>query len=219
MLTIDTIEELQKYIDGDISWRKKELTAINFFVKDGTLKNIDLSVRLGIVMVYAHWEGFIKNSGNFYINYLKQLGLNYSELKENFVALSLRGNFTNCGVTNKTTLHCSVVNILLNEQDTLADLPETGAVITNSNLNFATFEEILFTLGLEDPSWREDLELKRHLINYTLVDNRNKIAHGTGETPTIDDFTTVYSEIVPLLDLIKEKILDAAQHEKFKRTN
>jgi hypothetical protein len=214
---INTIEDLQKYLDSDICWRKKELTAINFFVKNDTLKDPDLSVRLGIVMVYAHWEGFIKNSGNFYINYLKQLGLNYSELKENFVALSLRGQFTNCETTNKTTLHCSIVNILLNEQNTQANLPAEDAIITNSNLNFQTLEEILFTLGLKDASWKKDLELKKALIDYTFLKNRNEIAHGIRTKPTISDFNNVYSEIVPLLNLIKEKILDAAEHEKFKR--
>lgn len=216
---INTIEDLQKYLDDDIAWRKKELTTINFFIKDNSLKDPDLSARLGIVMVYAHWEGFIKNSGNYYVNYLKQLGLNYSDLKENFVALSLRGQFTNCTATNKTTIHCSIVNVLLNEQNTLANLPADGAVITNSNLNFDTLEEILFTLGLDDASWKKDLELKKALIDYTFLKNRNEIAHGVRTKPTIGDYESVYREIVPLLDLIKEKILDAAQKEKFKRAS
>lgn len=64
-MKIRTIDELQDYVDKEMSWRRKELSAIksNIFVAKEFAKNTAL--RSGIAILYAHWEGMIKNSRIF----------------------------------------------------------------------------------------------------------------------------------------------------------
>ena len=38
-------------------------------------------VRAGVTLLYAHWEGFVKNSSLLYLNYINNQMLNYNELR------------------------------------------------------------------------------------------------------------------------------------------
>lgn len=66
-MKIRTIDELQDYVDKEMSWRRKELSAVksNIFAAKEFAKNTAL--RSGIAMLYAHWEGMIKNIATAYL--------------------------------------------------------------------------------------------------------------------------------------------------------
>ena len=214
-MNITTVEELQSKIDKDLAWRKKELSEIKFLIDRSTEGTLPINLRIGIVIIYAHWEGFIKNGGDWYVNFLKQKGLKFSELRENFIALALRGNFKACGTTEKTSIHHSIVKILINGLDDIAPIPYEKAIKTNSNLDYETFHEIVFTLGLDD----KNFELRKNLINEVLLEQRNTIAHGQRYMVERTDFDVLYEKIIPLLEQYKFEILNSAQNELYKRNN
>jgi hypothetical protein len=213
-MSIRTIEDLADSLDSDLGWRKKELTFVVNSIKSESEneRNMDIQLRIGVAILYAHWEGFIKNAGTYYIQYIKQLGLRYEELSENFIALSLRSTFCACSETNKTSIHTELVNILINGLSTIANIPYYDVIDTKSNLRWKVFKEILDTMGLEDSNYIT----KDKLIN-KLVDKRNEIAHGQRAYFKKEEFFDLYKDVMDMLDYFKEQIILSASTEKFKR--
>lgn len=69
-MKIRTIEELQNRLDDDFAWRRKELTVIYTNVSSSKQNQLNTNIRIGVVMLYAHWEGFIKNAAELYLIYV-----------------------------------------------------------------------------------------------------------------------------------------------------
>ncbi|MCD4811389.1 hypothetical protein K8R14_02150 [bacterium] len=210
-MKIQTVEELADYLASDLGWRKKELTFIVNSIKVEYESNIDIQLRIGTAILYAHWEGFIKNAGKYYIIYVKQLGLKYEELNDNFVALALRSKFNGLE-TAKTSKHTELVRILINDLSKMAIIPYYDVINTKSNLKWPIFKEILDTLGLEYSFYMT----KDKMIN-KLVKNRNDIAHGQRVYFDEDEFFNMYREVMNMLDYFKEQIIQSALTENFKR--
>lgn len=89
-MKIRTIEKLQDVLDDDFAWRKKEL--IDFQMMIHSTKNRTIC-RMGLALLCAHFEGFIKKSANYYIIFVASQNLKISELKINFAAISCKGSF------------------------------------------------------------------------------------------------------------------------------
>lgn len=213
-MIIKTVEELANYLDSDLGWRKKELTFIVSSINSPSKNNTDVHLRIGVVILYAHWEGYIKNAGTYYVLYIKQLGLKYDELRENFIALALKNTFRTCLETKKTSIHTKLVNLLINNLQTVANIPNNGIIDTQSNLRWKVFKEILDTLGLEDSFY----STKDKQIN-KLVDNRNDVAHGQHVNFDEAEFLILYSEVTNMLNYFREQIIQSASEESFKRNS
>lgn len=211
-MKIRTKENFQDLLDKDMAWRKIELSFIKSNIKKGTPR-FKTHLRSGIVLLYAHWEGFIKNSCELYISYIKGKGLRFDELKENFIALALKNNLNNFEETNKSTIHCQIVDLLLNKLNQKANIPNTEVIQTGSNLNSTVLKEILTTVGLDFTEY----VLKSNLLDSQLLKNRNSIAHG--EYVALDelDFNNLFDEVVYLMDDVKTKLINAVFLEEYKR--
>jgi len=79
-MTIKTVESLLERLDKDLIWRTKELAAIKLLVDNSDGSTLKYNTRMGIVLLYAHWEGYIKKSSSCYIIYLSQFTFRYEEL-------------------------------------------------------------------------------------------------------------------------------------------
>ncbi len=86
-MKIKTLEKLQDTIDAEMGWRKRELTAIKYNIQEARKFAKDTALRAGVAMLYAHWEGAIKNIAYYYLSYVSGLKLPYSKLKPNFYAI------------------------------------------------------------------------------------------------------------------------------------
>jgi len=213
-MKVRTREQLVDLLDEELGWRKKELTFIKSNVKSNSA-NYKTFLRSGILLLYAHWEGFIKNSCEYYLSFVKYQKLNYNELKENFIALGLKNNLIEFEQTNKSTIHCKVVEFLLNKLDQRANIPNENIIKTGSNLNSTILREILTSIGID----YSDFELKSNLIDAVLLKNRNSIAHG--QYVVLDDieFTSLHTDVLWMMDDIKTKLTNAAILEEFKTKN
>jgi hypothetical protein len=207
-------EQLVDLLDSELSWRKKELTFIKSNIGSNSA-NYKTFLRSGILLLYAHWEGFVKNSCEFYLSYVKYQKLKYIELKENFIALGLKNNLSEFEQTNKSTIHCQLVEFLLNKLNQRANIPNENIIKTGSNLNSSILKEILASIGVD----YSDYELKSNLIDLILLKNRNSIAHG--QFIELDDieFSNLHAEIIWIMDDIKTKLINAAVLEEFKTKN
>ena len=109
-----TMEVLQDKLDKNINWRKRELTIIKNNIDSSEGIMLKAYIRTGILILYAHWEGFIKISAREYIKFLNDQKISCSDMTDNFVTLSVKSIICDAGKSNKSSKHFEVVNKLLN---------------------------------------------------------------------------------------------------------
>lgn len=90
-MSIRTLEHLSDALARDLAWRKKELAALRFACKATKQKDtLNGLYRSSVAMLYAHWEGFIKNASAAYLEYVHFQRLRLAELAPNFAAVAAR---------------------------------------------------------------------------------------------------------------------------------
>jgi hypothetical protein len=213
-MKIRTAEQLQTVLDDDFAWRRKELTMILTTVKSSRPKLLNTNIRIGVVILYAHWEGFIKNAAENYLTYVAGKKLPYDELNNNFIALSLKTKLLEFELTNKNTVHTQLIDFLLGNLKIKANLPTENIIKTQSNLNSNILKEILSILGIDYSQY----ELKEKYIDSQLLKIRNSVAHGQNPDITEIDFYELYTEITEMLTSIKNEISNNASLAKYKKT-
>ena len=74
-MNIGSLLQLTRSLDRQLSWRKKELTALKFWVENGEENVRNTIIRASLCLLYAHWEGFIKEAATRYVCFVAQQGL------------------------------------------------------------------------------------------------------------------------------------------------
>ncbi|WP_305064110.1 MAE_28990/MAE_18760 family HEPN-like nuclease, partial [Methanococcoides sp.] len=198
---------------GDFAWRKKELTMIVSAVKTSTQHTLDTRLRAATALLYAHWEGYIKNASIYYLNYISHRNLKYENLTDNFIALALRGEFITAQQAKKTSIHIKLVDALVNNLSDEAKIPYINVIETKSNLKWEVLKEILETLGFEYSFY----ETKAKLIDKKLVDNRNDVAHGQRMNIEKDDFINLYKQVMTMIEYFRTQIIDSVINKTYLR--
>jgi hypothetical protein len=215
MSQLRTSDMLLDFLDGEMAWRIKEIHQFKVAVETANGKNVDAHVRAGVAMLYAHWEGFIKSASNAYVNYLSHKAPRNSELKPCFVAMGMKAKISASQVSSKATASVEVVDFLLAEMDKPVQLPKTPSITAESNLSSSVFANIVLWIGIDSGPY----ETRFPLIDATLLDSRNRIAHGEFLSITPDRFVKLVEEILEMLRWFKTDIENAAVEKKFLRVS
>jgi len=214
-MKIRTVNELQDLIDKELSWRKKELTSIKSNIIQSRKYAKNTAMRSGIALLYAHWEGSIKNIATYYLCFVSCKKIPYKNLKKNFLAISINKELTEYKESNKATLHNRIINMLFDKMEEPSRIPYENVINANSNLNSVIFEEIMSTIGLDTTEY----EGSYTLIDEVLLNMRNRIAHGERlEEISLDEerFIEIYDRIIALINLFASQITNAACLEEYK---
>lgn len=213
-MKIRTINDLQDSIDAEMAWRKHELSAIRENVASARKSAKDTAIRAGIALLYAHWEGAIKNIATFYLEYVAMLKLPYGKIKPNFLAISLKYNLKTFEESNKSAIHTRIVSAIINSHDVKSAIPVDGIIKTNSNLNSEIFVEIMATIGLDCSAYESSYKL----IDTILLDKRNKVAHGERiESLDLDEtrYYEIHEKIRNLILQFADQISNAAYLKQY----
>lgn len=214
--SVRTVEQLQDALDAERAWRLKELSTLRKKLLRGASAQFstdeDLAVlRPCVAMIYAHWEGFVKAACSAYLQYVAMQRLSHSELQAAFLALALRRQASEAGLSGPPADRF-IVDFLRLNPESRGYIPYRGGVDTKSNLRFEVFCEIFESLNL---SWRE-YELRQKQIDTQLVAKRNAIAHGRYIDLSASEVDELFETVIELLDMIKTQLLDAAINEQFR---
>ncbi|MDF2369775.1 MAG: MAE_28990/MAE_18760 family HEPN-like nuclease [Rhizobiaceae bacterium] len=210
---VRTLNEMQDALDQEMGWRIKEIGV--FKVGAGTNgPQRKPFIRAGVALLYAHWEGFIKNSSEIYLSYVESRALPYRELKSCFAVFGLKGKINTLVEGRKSLANVEAMDFIFSQMDETAKLQISAAVKTESNLTSTVFNNIALSLDIKTSPY----ETKFHLIDSSLVDRRNKIAHGEFLDIKGSDFSTLVDEMLGLMRLFKTDIENAATLESYKRT-
>jgi len=212
MSKLITINNLQDYLDEDIGWRQKEISNLKSIIKSEKDKSNTI-VRATIPILYAHWEGFIKNASVAYVDYVNNQNKKYNELDICFVVFGIKKRINELIESKQSNLSIETIKFIIEEMDNPARLMIKNSINTESNLNSKIFENIVTSIGL-DPNYYKTYY---NLIDESLLKRRNNIAHGKYLDIGDDESLSLADEIVKLIRQFKTDIEDAASQAKFIR--
>jgi len=210
-----TKEELLQKIDGDLIWRRRELFDFRVVVENegNNPGRRSALLRAGVTLLYAHWEGFVKRSGSYYLEFVANQGKKASELQVNFIAIKLKSLLSEAGKSHKPSASEELIVFFCNKLGDRLRIPHKGVVDTKSNLSSAVLREIIWILGLDMAPY----ETRCHLIDSSLVERRNHIAHGEWLDIDINDYLLLHDDVINLIDTFRNQLQNAAITDGFMR--
>jgi len=212
MAKIRTLDQLQEKLDADMGWRIKEISQF----KIATKANNDSArtfVRAGVVLLYAHWEGYIKSASENYLNYVVYQGHIYRELKTCFAVFGLKGKLSAINISMKARANIEALEFVLTGMDKPAQMNMASAIDTESNLTSKVFQNIAISIEIDTTPY----ETRFKMIDESLVGRRNKVAHGEYIDLDIDDFFTLVDDVLNIMRNYKTDIQNAASLKRYKR--
>lgn len=211
-MKIRTAEELFDRIAEEQAWRKKELAVFKAQVERAEWRIRPALLRSSVALLYAHWEGFIKTIGHYYLCYLASLKLTYQQLRPEIAAFALRSQINNFARSERPHIHAAFVRTLREAANERASIPsDRDAIRTRSNLNYETLVDILCTLGCDYVRYED----KADLIDDQLVARRNRVVHGEEDYIHLTEWEELYKEVVDLMEDVATQILNAAADKTY----
>lgn len=203
---------LQDALDNEMTWRIRE---ISIFRLAGKREGADQKalIRAGIAIVYAHWEGFIKAASECYLNFVNNQGHKYRELKTCFVVFGMKSRLYMIADSRKSKSSIEALDFLLSEMDKTAKMNLGSAINTESNLTSKVFTNIAQSININIDQY----ETKFNLIDESLVNRRNSIAHGEYIDLKPVQFIELVDEVLRLMRLYKTDLENAASQASYKR--
>lgn len=213
-----TVEQCLAAIQADSAWRKKEISLLKQRVSKAEGQQQATLIRASILILYAHWEGFVRFAAETYVEHINERVTRFkAPLSEHFRKLLMwrcvkrKGDFPHAK---------SPIGFLdaLEEWSTRPDIFLSDDMIdSESNLNSEVLQKILRIIDVPFVGF----ESKQNLIDEKLLGRRNVIAHGKRRTLTIDEYSEADKEVRALLDIFQRKIehsiLESAFAEKLSR--
>lgn len=163
-------------IADNLDQRRLELTSLRRILLNFLNTPLEgTAVRMGIPMIYAVWEGYVKEVCQLYLEYIENTVLRVADLNPAILGYlwtsALRPLTGGLNVSRKT----SVAKLALKTSSAPVVFERTEKEIdTKSNLNYGCLEKIAEHLCLDiSPlaGWKKHLD--------ALVNLRNNIAHGS----------------------------------------
>ncbi|NQU06134.1 MAG: hypothetical protein HQ568_08580 [Calditrichaeota bacterium] len=213
MNKIRTLNQLQENLDAEFSWRLKEIANLKSFIKDYKPPSQNTMLRASLPLMYAHWEGFIKNSAEAYINFISNQKHKYNELTSCFIVFGIKEHLSFLTQSLKSDKNIAAVDFFFSNLDDKANLHLSEAVNTESNLSSSVFENIALSIGIDTNNYNS----KYHFIDESLLKRRNKIVHGNYMNLDDKSFKGFADEVIGLLRTFKDDIENAASLKSYLR--
>jgi hypothetical protein len=213
---IRTTEELIDRIAADLVWRRKELSELRALVQesDGQLRARVL-IRSAVALLYAHWEGFVKRTSAYYLEFVASHRLPYRRLAPNFVGLTLRTKFLELSASEKVSSANLLADFFCTGLDKQSNVPYRNVIDTKSNLSSKVLLDILSALGLNHALFQTRL----HFIDSSLVNRRNHIAHGEDLFVSVQEYLELHDDVLSLIETYRNEIENSSVQRRYERQN
>jgi hypothetical protein len=207
-MTIRTFDQLSDNLSAELAWRKKELSDLKFFIEQNSTSRLRKQVlsRSGIALLYAHWEGFIKLCGSYFLEYIAMQRHKNKELKINLLTLSMRNRINFSTNSKKYSEYGKITDFFMNKMDSRSSIPFKNAINTESNLSSKVFKEIIWCLGVDYSFY----ETKEKFIDSKLLGRRNHIAHGQNMDINISEYSEMRETVIDMMTNFKTQIENCA---------
>lgn len=147
-----TPEELTGDLDASLAWRRAELTVIRGDVQKaaktgGAAPRERMLLRAAVVLLYAHWEGFLREACQGYLDYVARLRLKYTELSRPLAQTAIKQLAARTVDRHDESLEALTEAVL--SVTARARMSRKNVVDTRGSLDYDALERILEALGIE----------------------------------------------------------------------
>lgn len=215
-MKIRTLDELSDLLSSELAWRKKELSDLKYFIETNQTSSERKRVlsRCGVALLYAHWEGFVKLAGRYFLEFLATKKLKNKEIKDNLLTLSMKGKVNFSFGAKKASELGKITDFFLNRMEERAIIPYKTAIDTESNLSSVVFKEIVWCLGIEYNPY----ETKEKFFDCLLLARRNSIAHGQDLNIDIKEYNEMRKTLLEMMTILKIQIENCAISKAYLRS-
>lgn len=218
--------EFRTEMESSLTWRLDEYRILKKIIKDENRISV---IKVLIVMLYAHLEGFYKDCMECYIKLINETGMDLKKFNESLITASLHKQFSSFEDVNRKCRELTTVPPAedylhrFHRRKELTKLFNTeylnrnvrikeNIINTKSNLTYAVWQENLYLLGLD-----KDYFSHYHKNIDKLVRLRNNIAHGSQRDPIdANEFDKLESNIIELMESLILYLYDYCYYEKYK---
>jgi proline dehydrogenase len=213
-MELRTLEGFETHLTEDLKWRLSELDTWERMIRTCRPHERVGALRAGVALLYAHWEGYIKEAARAYLEFVSRKRLKIADLRAELAAVALRGMLGKGEQSKRSTDHTAIIAMLRDEASCDANISYSQSTIkTKSNLTFDVFEDIMHSIGCDASRH----EISRTLIDARLLKNRNEIAHGRELLIEFDDWLVMRKRVVAVLKDVRTQLQNAAALEQFRR--
>jgi hypothetical protein len=215
MSGIRTLLDLQEAMSREIGWRRKELHSLKGIVIEGQRRrNIDIHIRSAVPLLYAHWEGFVKATGGYYLEFVGRKKLPHGELSQHFLAAAVARFVPHGGAEHKAQRCLEIVRFFESEMPKGSSLAWKSGINTKANLNSDVLREIVLTLGLDYSRFAT----KENLLDEKLLGNRNRIAHGQYLLVDFEEYIALHDDVLLMMLDFYDQVENAALLGAYRKT-
>lgn len=216
-MKIRTKNYLFDKIDADRVWRIREIGTLRAFCTRSSMQQYERIAlkRAFVPIAYAHWEGFVKNAAQYYLEFVVMQNLEIGQLSFPFMSLYLCSRFSRDLDTQENERLAELCKLILDNPEERINITYKNVISTRSNLDSKVLKSICRTLGISFSLF----ETKSKFIDSKLVGRRNHIAHGEHQEIDDEELDQIKDEVVYLIDTFRSEVQNAAELESFKRTS
>ncbi len=206
-----TAQEFQEVLASNLERRRLAITKIKRVVLDVSGTALEQTAALmAIPLLYAHVEGYTKESLLNYVDFLEAQQLPVQDVHPSVLAFSIKKHLKtlsgNQSVDKVTAFAVKTLELIINP---LSFSEKT--IDTKANLRFNVLEDLCNSLSIEANQIRDS---KRHLNN--LVNRRNNIAHGGREQELDYGVVKEYAEqAIKLMEALEHDLTHCIINERY----
>lgn len=211
MSGLRTSTQLYDRLDNDFAWRIQEISLMKTAVQRRRNGDSKMLLRAGVMLLYAHWEGSVKNNSQWYLEFVSSQRYRYEELQPCFIVFGLKKQLNDTQRSGRHRQNTKMVEFLMHELGNRAQLRWRGAIDTQSNLSSTVFENIVSSIGINAASYETDF----NFIDKSLLERRNRIAHGEFIDIEATGYMDVSDHVTVLLRRYKTDVENAVAQSAF----
>lgn len=217
MPKIRSYEEFSDSLQSEKAWRRKEIITLSTAISDTKGPLQEALIRASLALIYAHWEGFIKNAAESYLIYISYLMkgklTDPKNTNSHILALTLWGAYKNKNPQDKATpkKYIEAIKDVFDAPHSEFKIPTHKVVQTESNLNYRVLCDICSLIDIDS----NPFELKQKLIDEDLLKSRNDIAHGTKVYITQNEFDRIKDQVLDLIELFYNLLDNSVVQKKY----
>jgi hypothetical protein len=203
-------EDLHTFLDGDLVWRRRELTTLVGLAQTADAASKAAILRSSVPILYAHWEGFGKNCAVKYLEFVSFRSKSYAELSPSFIYLAMSptlGKIAN----SPASVAIPMLQDALKFQEKKNRDKHKSRLNTKSNLRYDVLEDMLTICGL-DPS---PFKNYASFIDKELCDPRNSIAHGEDVCPDLELLKRRRNTAFEIMTALQTSVVNAATNKSY----
>jgi hypothetical protein len=218
-MSLRTVEELQQKIARELAWRKQEISRLRLSARRKSTEK-DFLYRAGLVLLCAHWEGFLRNAIRLYFKHVYAQELRLKDLAPNFVAAAFFSDVQRAAKADypgSSETHGRLARRIILSADEVC-IGSSWEVKTDGNPGTDILARLLSSaglnpqLGFDAATW----STMKIYIDEQVVRDRHLVAHGEGFKISRDEFLERSQRMLDLLERVGKEVIDAADKRLYR---